>query len=88
MCERKFGQIPRGLRRTQDLPKKNRAPEEDNEMWMVALDAGFGVNSLVRDGRQLSCRESSLSGLRDDKIASHTAPRMGFYGMDDGMDGT
>jgi len=24
----------------------------------------------------------------DGKIASHTAPRMGFYGMDDGMDGT
>src|ERR1700723_1228181 len=53
MCKRKFGQIPRGLRRTQDLPKKNGAREEDNQLWLVGLDAGFRSNTLVRDTRLL-----------------------------------
>ena len=87
MCKRKFGQIPRGLRRTQDLPKKNRAPEEDMKCGWSRWTPDLG--QLACEGRASAhCRESSLSGLRDDKIASHTAPRIGFYGMDDGMDGT
>jgi hypothetical protein len=62
--------------------------EKTMKCGLVALDAWIW-GQLDCDRRALARRrESSLSGEKDDKIASHTAPRMGFYGMDNGMDGT
>lgn len=87
MCKRKFGQIRRARRRTNDLAKKNRARGGHNEMWMVALDAGFGSNTLVTGERFLG-----VAGVRDQRkgmTKSHRIPLLErVYGMDNGMDCT
>ena len=64
MCKRKFGQILRKRARTADLFRKNRARVEADEMWLVALDAGFEVNSLVTDERLLAVARVRCQGKR------------------------
>ena len=67
--------------------KKNSAREEDNELWLVRLDAGFGSNTLVTGERLLDVARVRCQGKRMTK--SHRIPSWKWvYGMDDGMDGT
>jgi hypothetical protein len=54
MCKGKFGHVLQASGRERDLAHQNEARGENNEMWLRALDAGFGVNSSVADEHMLA----------------------------------
>ena len=87
MSKRKFGQIPRTRGWTCDQSRENGVRGEHNQMWLVALDRGFEPNSSVKGGCLLAVARVDCWGKGITK--SHLIPLpSGFYGMDDGMDGT
>ncbi len=58
--------------RKRDLANQNDARGENNEMWLRALNAGFGVNSSVADERMLAVARVRCQGKRMTK--SHRIP--------------